>query len=127
VKGRESGGRGAGLRGCLTVTVACLLILFAIFGFARLLASCGGDKPDYQQLQDVMKERITADDHRPVSSVACSPHIDGTVRGERVHLTCVVRFKDGTSYTTPAAIQNRNFGGRTNEPDAFSWDPPPAR
>ncbi len=90
------------------------------------LAGCG-QEPDYQLLQDAMTEHITSTDHRPVSSVACTPHINGTVREETAHLQCLVRFKDGTSYTANAIIQNENFGGAHNLPDSYSWDmPPPA-
>jgi hypothetical protein len=72
-----------------------------------------------------MKSHMTKVDHRPVKSVACTPHVHGTVREERVHLECLVRFEDGSSYTANAWIQNENFGGAHNLPDTYTWDSPP--
>jgi hypothetical protein len=91
---------------------------------AALIAGCGTDDA-YVQLQDAMKRTITDRDHRPVSSVACTPHVHDTAREERAHLICVVRFTNGTSYTANAYIQNENSGGAHNLPDSYSWDTPP--
>jgi hypothetical protein len=91
-----------------------------------LLAGCVSHEADYQLLQDAMKDHITNVDHRPVDSVACTPHVDGTVRGETARLRCLVRFHNGTSYTANAIIQNENTGGAHNLPDQYTWDAPPA-
>ncbi|WP_152648594.1 hypothetical protein [Streptacidiphilus anmyonensis] len=90
-------------------------------------AGCGPNTDAYAELQDAMKSHITNTDHRPVASVACTPHVHDTMRGDTAHLRCLVVFKDGTSYTANAEIQNQNSGGRHNMPDLYSWDSPPQK
>jgi hypothetical protein len=98
----------------------------AALGVVALLGSCSGSEPDYMLLQDAMKSHISDVDHRPVQTVDCLPHVDGTQRGETAHLKCVVTFSDGTSYQANATIQNENTGGAHNLPDTYGWDAPPA-
>ncbi|MFJ4657270.1 hypothetical protein ACIP5Y_38895 [Nocardia sp. NPDC088792] len=93
---------------------------------AVVVAGCGPNTDAYVALQNAMQKHITQDDHRPVRSVACTPHIHDTMREETAHLRCVVQFQDGTSYTANAVIQNENSGGAHNLPDTYSWDKPPA-
>lgn len=99
--------------------VAALPIMVAVAG-------CGPNTDAYVALQNAMKKHITQDDHRPVQSVSCTPHIHDTMRGQTAHLRCVVQFQDGTSYTADAVIQNQNSGGTHNLPDTYSWDKPPS-
>jgi hypothetical protein len=89
------------------------------------LAGCGPNTDAYVALQNAMKTHITQVDHRPVDSVSCTPHIHGTMRGQAVRLRCLVSFKDGTSYTANAVIQDQNSGGTHNHPDTYRWDSPP--
>jgi hypothetical protein len=91
------------------------------------VAGCGPNTDAYVDLQNAMKSHMTDVDHRPVSSVSCTPHVHGTMRGDTAHLRCLVVFKDGTSYTANAEIQNQNSGGRHNMPDLYSWDSPPSQ
>jgi hypothetical protein len=102
-----------------------LRVVVTVAGVA-LVAGCG-NPPAYVMLQDTMKKDITREDHRPVESVACRPHVQDTVREEAVRLRCVVRFKDGSGYTARAVIQNENFGGAHGLPDRYTWDRPPPR
>jgi hypothetical protein len=37
------------------------------------------------------------------------------------------RFKDLTSYTANAIIENENFGGAHNLPDTYTFDSPPPK
>ncbi|MFF3111173.1 hypothetical protein ACFVSN_18515 [Kitasatospora sp. NPDC057904] len=97
----------------------------AVVALAATAAACGPNNDAYVALQNVMKSHITTQDHRPVGSVSCTPHVHGTVRGETVHLRCQVEFADGTSYTADAAIHDQNSGGTHNRPDTYSWDSPP--
>jgi hypothetical protein len=90
------------------------------------MAGCASDEA-YRDLQNAMKTHITNTDHRPVRSVSCTPQIHGTVREETAHLRCLVRFKDSTSYTADAIIQNENFGGAHNLPDTYTFDSPPPK
>ncbi|MEE1782406.1 hypothetical protein PUR71_05645 [Streptomyces sp. SP17BM10] len=97
----------------------------SVVALAVTAAACGPNDDAYVALQNVMKSHITTQDHRPVGSVACTPHVHGTMRGETVHLRCAVDFTDGTSYTADAAIHDQNSGGTHNRPDTYSWDSPP--
>jgi hypothetical protein len=89
------------------------------------VSACGPNTDAYVALQSAMKSYITSHDHRPVSSVSCTPHVHDTEREETAHLRCVVDFTDGTSYMANAIIQNENFGGAHDLPDSYSWDSPP--
>ncbi|MGW2248630.1 hypothetical protein ACWCXH_00290 [Kitasatospora sp. NPDC001660] len=101
------------------VTVAVALAAAAV--------ACGPTSDAYVALQNAMKSHITTQDHRPVGSVSCTPHVHDTARGETAHLHCLVDFADGTSYTANAAIHNQNSGGTHNRPDTYSRDSPPQR
>ncbi|AUG75848.1 hypothetical protein CFP65_0927 [Kitasatospora sp. MMS16-BH015] len=90
------------------------------------VADCGPNTDAYVALQNAMKTHLTDVDHRPVASVACTPHVHDTTRGDSAHLRCTVVFQDGSSYTAGATIKNQNDGGRHNMPDLYSWDAPPA-
>jgi hypothetical protein len=90
------------------------------------IAACTSGTAAYQMLQDAMKDHITNVDHRPVDSVACTPHVDSVSQGERAALRCLVRFHNGSSYTANAAIQDQNTGGAHNLGDEYSWESPPA-
>jgi hypothetical protein len=94
---------------------------------ALVVISCGCTPPKdaYEQLQDAMKRHIAEEDHRPVESVDCTPHVHDTMREEVAKLRCVVHFTNGSSYTAAATIENQNSGGRHNMPDLYSWDSPP--
>jgi hypothetical protein len=105
------------LRGSRVLATAAAVVL--------AVAACGPNTDAYVALQNAMKSYITTNDHRPVSSVACTPHIHDTEREETAHLRCVVDFTNGTSYTANAVIQNENSGGTNNLPDSYTWDSPP--
>lgn len=105
------------LRGSRPLATAAAVVFAA--------AACGPNTDAYVSLQNAMKSYITTKDHRPVSSVACTPHVHDTEREETAHLRCVVDFSNGTSYTANAVIQNENSGGTQNLPDSYSWDSPP--
>ncbi|GAA1214496.1 hypothetical protein GCM10009665_00290 [Kitasatospora nipponensis] len=92
---------------------------------AGVASGCGPNTDAYVALQTVMKNHITTQDHRPVASVSCTPHVHDTAREETAHLRCLVVFQDRTSYTANAAIHNQNSGGTHNRPDSYSWDSPP--
>jgi hypothetical protein len=56
--------------------------------------------------------------------VSCTPHVQQVLPGDSVTLTCLVRFTDGSSYTTPGTITDPS-----TDPDiateSFSFDDPP--
>ena len=76
-----------------------------------LLAGCSLDPtPAYVSLQNSIMRSIIRDDQRAVQSVACSPHVkDVSYEDGVVHLHCVVRFTNGTSYSTEATIEARSY------------------
>jgi hypothetical protein len=95
----------------------------AAAAIAALLAGCATEPtPAYVSLQNSIKQTITTKDRRPVSSVACTPHVnDVSYSDGYVDLNCTVHFADGTSYVTPATIEARSF---QVEGWNFSWDGP---
>lgn len=102
---------------------------------AALLAGCSSVKKSidrinssvaaYSDLQSFIQERLTTKFHRPVRSVSCTPHVDQVLQEESANLTCVVRFTDGSSYTTPGTITDPS-----TDPDivtyTYSFDDPPS-
>ncbi|MFF7635231.1 hypothetical protein ACFZB9_19055 [Kitasatospora sp. NPDC008050] len=92
---------------------------------AAAAAGCGPNTDAYVALQNAMKSHLTTQDHRPVASVSCTPHVHDTAREETAHLRCLVVFDNRTSYTANATIRNQNSGGTHNRPDSYSWDSPP--
>jgi hypothetical protein len=88
-----------------------------------LLAGCGGSTPVYQILQKSISSTLTDKQHRAVQSVACAPPVrDVSYSDGVVDVNCLVRFKDGSSYTTPATIE-----ARSNQVTGwnFTWQGPP--
>jgi hypothetical protein len=82
----------------------------AIAASAMLLAGCAGTSAAYQDLQASIKKTIQSKFHRPIRSVACTPHRkDVSYDAGYVHFKCHVSFKDGTSYTTDATIEARSY------------------
>ncbi|GAA2840462.1 hypothetical protein GCM10010441_75840 [Kitasatospora paracochleata] len=116
--------RGHGAAGTFRRGAGLLVLAAVVAGGA---AGCGPNTDAYVDLQNAMKSHLTDVDHRPVTSVSCTPHVHGTMRGDTAHLHCSVVFTDGTSYTADAQIRNQNDGGRHNMPDLYSWDSPPSK
>ncbi len=75
-------------------------------------------------LQSFISQQLTTKFHRHVQSVTCRPQVQEVLVSSRAHLTCVVRFTNGSSYTTPATITNPS-----TDPDLasynFSFNDPP--
>ncbi|MEA2193351.1 MAG: hypothetical protein QOI73_3472 [Solirubrobacteraceae bacterium] len=73
-----------------------------------------------------MKSTITKRDHRPVTSVACAPHVHEVGRHHSANLMCSVRFEDGSSYEAHAVIWDPSSA--IASPAGyyrFRWDSPP--
>ena len=79
----------------------------------------------YHDLQDFIQQELVTKFHRSVRSVSCTPHVQQVLPGDSVTLSCLVRFTDGTSYTTPGTITDPS-----TDPDiateSFSFTDPPA-
>jgi hypothetical protein len=114
------------------------LVRAAAIGLAGLvlLSGCSGLKKDIDKinressstggLESFIQQQLTQM-HRSVRSVDCKPYVDEVLPGDKASETCVVRFTDGSSYTTPATISDPGAGG---DPDVstnnFSFNDPPA-
>jgi len=76
-------------------------------------------------LESFIHDELTTKFHRSVRSVSCTPYVDEVVDNSSANVTCVVRFTNGTSYTSPATITNTSqdpgFGGAYS----FSFTDPP--
>ena len=76
-------------------------------------------------LQSFIQDKLTTKFHRSVRSVSCTPYVDQVLPGNSANLTCVVRFTNGASYTTPATITDPS-----TDPDiateSFSFNDPPS-
>jgi hypothetical protein len=101
--------------------------VFAIVVPLTVAVGCLPNTDAYVSLQDTMKSHITKNDHRPVESVSCTPHVTGVTRGGTAHLRCFVVFKDGSSYTANAVIQDQNTANLHNIADSYTWDSPPQK
>jgi hypothetical protein len=90
------------------------------------LAGCSSSDEAYVDLEGVMKSAITKRDHRPVTSVACTPHVHEVGRHRSANLMCLVRFEDGSSYEAHAVIYDPSSS--VASPAGyyrFRWDSPP--
>jgi len=106
---------GGGLRAAPLAVAAMLL--------AVTCAGCGGSQPAYAGLQSSIDSTLTKQEHLSVSSVACTPHVSDVSYGDGfVNESCVVRFANGSSYTTPATIEARSFQVTGYN---YTWEDPP--
>ncbi|HEV2374771.1 MAG TPA: hypothetical protein VGS19_21735 [Streptosporangiaceae bacterium] len=75
-------------------------------------------------LETSIQETLSSKFHRSVRSVSCSPYVDQVLQEDMARFTCVVRFTDGTSYTTPGTVTDPS-----NDPDTiwynYSFNDPP--
>jgi len=75
-------------------------------------------------LESFIQDELTTKFHRSVRSVTCTPYVDEVLQQDTAHMTCVVKFTDGTSYTTPGTVYDPS-----TDPDYstynYSFDDPP--
>ena len=75
-------------------------------------------------LESFIQDELTTKFHRSVRSVSCTPYTDQVLPGDTAHLSCLVRFANGTSYTAAATITDPS-----TDPDVavnhFSFQDPP--
>jgi len=104
----------AGSAGQLTRFIGTGAVVLAL---VALLAGCSGLKKSIDRinregsssagLQSFVQQELTTKFHRSVRSVSCTPYTDQVLPGSTAHLSCLVRFTDGTSYTASATITDR--------------------
>jgi hypothetical protein len=101
---------------------------------AVLLTGCGGLKKSIDKinrensasssLAGFIQQELTTKFRRSVRSVTCTPYVDEVVPGDTAHLTCRVRFTDGSSYSTRASVNDPS-----TDPDiatyTYSFTDPP--
>ncbi len=85
------------------------------------VSSCGSDPgAAYLETQNSIQSTL-ASEHMPVRSVTCTPQVGNLAWTDPpAHLRCIVRFKNGAAYTTPATVQPV-----VDQPDALTWNGPP--
>ena len=116
----------------IRVVRACALGLI----LATLLAGCASLRKSVNRinrasaastgLQDFMRDQLTTKFHRSVRQVSCTPYMDQVPQDSTARLRCVVRFTNGTSYTTPATINNpSNDTGYSYAYYTYSFNDPP--
>ncbi len=106
-------------RSWAVVPVASLTLL--------LLGGCGGgNTPAYVLLQNSIQQTVGKEyGEPPVGSVACTPHVGDVAYGQGVaHLSCIIRFKNGSTFATSATIEARSFQVSGYN---FTFDSPPAK
>ncbi len=90
---------------------------------AVLVAGCASDQGAYQLLQTSIRRTLDHEQaYRKVAGVDCRPHVqDVSYSAGYVHLTCAVRFNDGSAYSTPATIEARSYQVTGYN---FTWNSP---
>jgi hypothetical protein len=88
---------------CAAILIPALA-LTGCSGVRKAIDRINNSAASYTDLQNFIQSELTTKFHRSVRSVSCTPHVQQVVPSSTAHLTCVVRFTDGTGYTTPAAI-----------------------
>jgi hypothetical protein len=84
-----------------------------------LVAGCSDPGEAYLETQSSIRSTLNSE-RMPVASVSCTPHTgDLAWTDPPAHLHCRVRFKNGTSYVTPATVQPV-----VDQPDALTWNGP---
>jgi hypothetical protein len=102
--------------------------------FIALLAGCSSLKKTIDKinrsasasagLESFIHDELTTKFHRSVRSVSCTPYVDEVVNSSSAHVTCVVRFTDGSSYTTPGTITNTSQDPSVGDYNYSFNDPP---
>src|SRR6185437_2155373 len=82
------------------VGVAVVVLLPGCSGVRKYVDKINTEGASYYGLQTFIRDQLTTKFHRSVRSVSCLPHVDQVLPGDDAHLRCLVRFTNGTSYTS---------------------------
>jgi hypothetical protein len=105
---------GPARRGRRLPAIVCAAALAAMVG------GCANDGATSSEMEASIRSTLNSES-MPVKSVNCTPRISELEWTDPpAHLSCLVHFKDGTSYRTPATVQPV-----VDQPDALTWDAPP--
>jgi hypothetical protein len=93
----------------------------SLAALCMLVSACSDPGAAYLETQSSIQSTLTSE-HLPVRAVTCTPQVGQLAWTDPpAHLQCIVRFKSGASYTTPATVQPV-----VDQPDALTWNGPPA-
>lgn len=56
------------------------------------------------ELESFIQSKLTTKFHRSARSVSCTPYVDEVLQQSTATMTCVVRFTDGSGYTTQGTV-----------------------
>jgi hypothetical protein len=79
----------------------------------------------YSELQGFIHDQLTSKFHRSVRSVSCTPHVDQVENDSSSNMTCVVRFTNGTSYSTQGTVTNTSTDPDFGASYSYSFYDPP--
>lgn len=90
----------AGALALIVVLAGCLSSVSHYVAKVNRQDSATGD------LENFIQTSLTTKFHRHVRTVHCTPFVDEVTIQSTATVTCVVRFADGTSYTTDGSVTN---------------------
>ena len=91
----------------MLAAVALVVALGGCLGsVGRYVAKINREGSATADLEGSIQSTLDTRFHRHVRAVSCSPYVDEVTIQSTATLTCVIRFADGTSYTTQGAITN---------------------
>jgi hypothetical protein len=119
-----SGGQRAGFVWPVAVALAVLVLVAGCSSLRKTIDRINHEASSSGGLESFIQQELTTKFHRSVRSVSCSPYTDQVLPGDTAHLSCFVRFTNGTSYTAAATITDPSTDPDVAEND-FSFDDPP--
>jgi hypothetical protein len=106
------------------LAVAAAVLLTGCSGLKKSIDKINRENSASSSLASFIRQELTAKFRRSVRSVTCTPYVDEVVPGDTAHLTCRVKFTDGSSYTTRASVNDPS-----TDPDVarytYSFTDPP--
>jgi hypothetical protein len=104
--------------------LAVVVLLAGCSGVRKYVDKINTEGESYYGLQTFIRDQLTTKFHRSVRSVSCLPHVDQVLPGQSANLRCLVRFTNGSSYTSQATIDDPS-----SDPDTavnnYSFENPP--
>jgi hypothetical protein len=105
--------------------LAAILLLTGCSSLKKSIDNINRENSATGSLESFIQGELATKFHRDVRSVSCTPYVDEVVTDSNATMTCVVRFTDGSSYTTPGTVTNPS-----TDPDyayyTYSFNDPPA-
>jgi hypothetical protein len=86
------------------VTLAVIVLVTGCSGLKKSIDNINRSDSASGGLQSYIGNELATKFHRQVTSVSCTPYVDEVVQDSSANVSCVVRFADGSSYTTSATI-----------------------